>query len=355
MNTVARKKLDLERVDLGVGTPWNLEGSNRHTRSINIQESSMMGNKQNNIVPFFILERPIYRNSFASRNIVDYNGYYSSGGYTCTLSEIVSTEKLSKYPILEDKYHDILVQNIRLMIRENGGSEDIKSIENILDLKTEIIDIIEDLKTVFKLSSINKESLVKSFDYYAVPEDTTLSAVYRYRTYKDGLLHFLQSNGWYSLTTKTVIDGNLLRYLIGPYFLGDVTRKGIDPLVVLVTRPEYLSYIDYSLSLSKEIDPRIFQIWVNPKFDVPRSKWKGIRPLIRKEFLIPFHKAGVPIIEKEDFSELFSKIEVPVMENIGDYKKWIKNCSKDTMSLLREDNCIIPANEVVGGGQMLEI
>ena len=47
------------------------------------------------------------------------------------------------------------------------------------------------------------------------------------------------------------------------------------------------------------------------------------------------YDAGVPIVEKESFKELFKNIVVPEMSDLSDYKKWLHACSMESINNLK--------------------
>lgn len=153
--------------------------------------------------------------------------------------------------------------------------------------------------------------------------------------YKDTVNLFMNGAGCNDHGTRTWINGINLKYLVSRFYLSDISGPGIIPLVCLVTKPEYAEYIKMSIILNKKVDPRVFQIWVHPSFDIPRSKYKGIRPYIRKQFLIPFYDAGVKVIETSDFSSLFKNYTPPKLNSIGEYKKWLNDCSIESINNIK--------------------
>ena len=90
-----------------------------------------------------------------------------------------------------------------------------------------------------------------------------------------------------------------------------------------------------ALVLEREIDHRLFQLWIHPEFDVPRSRWRGLRPLIRKNFLIPLYDAGIPVVEKDNFLELFKNYNPPKLNSIRDYRRWLTDCSIESINYIK--------------------
>ena len=191
-------------------------------------------------------------------------------------------------------------------------------------------EIAEKSKEVQDKISIYLNSKVE----YALPDNVVRRWSGNW-VYKDTVYHFMEGSGCNDHGTRTWINGVNLKYLVSRFYLSDISGPGMIPLVCLVTKPEYADYIKMSIILNKKVDPRVFQIWVHPSFDIPRSKYKGIRPYIRKQFLIPFYDAGVKVIETSDFSSLFKNYTPPKLNSIGEYKKWLNDCSIESINNIK--------------------
>jgi len=205
------------------------------------------------------------------------------------------------------------------------------------DLGMLVINAIEDVKKEFK------DSIESSMDY-GLPESHLTNGYGwpQYWRYKELVGHFIGGSGWALHHTRTWINGNVIKYLVGSYFLADVSytpsgNADINPLICLVTKPKYMEYIRWAIALGKEIDRRVVQIWIHPEFDIPRSRWRGLRPYMRKQFLIPMYDAGVPVIEKESFKELFKNYTPPKLNNIRDYRKWLMDCSIESINNIKSN------------------
>lgn len=202
---------------------------------------------------------------------------------------------------------------------------------------TLIIDAIEEVRKDFM------DNIGSSMDY-GLPESNSSTGYgwSQYWRYKELMGHFLGGSGWAIHHTRTYINNNVVKYLVGSTFLADVssTSSGyteINPLICLVTKPEYMEYIRWAIALGKEVDHRVLQIWIHPEFDIPRSRWRGLRPYMRKHFLIPMYDAGVPVVEKESFKELFKNYNPPKLNNIRDYRKWLMDCSIESINNIKSN------------------
>lgn len=201
------------------------------------------------------------------------------------------------------------------------------------ELGTLVTNAIEDVKEEL-------QSNIKSSMDYGLPDGDY--GWPQYWRYKDLIGHFIGGSGWSTHHTRTWINGNVVKYLVGSFFLADISSTAnnldnITPLVCLVTKPKYIEYLRWAIMLDKEVDHRVFQIWIHPEFDVPRSRWRGLRPYIRKQFLIPMYDAGVPVVEKETFKELFKNYDPPKLNNIRDYRKWLMDCSIESINNIKSN------------------
>ena len=258
-------------------------------------------------------------------------------------SNLYDDSKLKEYPFIYKKFNAQLAKQVNAILSNAQGRDYYWNIINIEERLTAITDLIKKCSVSISLKiSDGAETIAYNFSNirkeYGMP---TLDSRYRwgaYWKYSEILGHFLRGNGWQIHGTRTYIGGTNLKYLVGSYFITDITDPNAHiPLITLVTQPKYLEYIKYSLALSKKIDKRVFQVWVHPEFDVPRSRWRGLRPYIRKEFLIPMYDAGVPIVEKDNFTELFKTLTLPEMTGLNDYKKWLHECSKESINNLKSN------------------
>lgn len=323
--------IDLERSDLlnKVEGLWGGSGNFQDFRFLD--DAYTIGDLSKEVIPFLALDRviPAYINRHFNRD------YFTSIGHNngkipienlCDLSQLENKPFIKAHLLTEIKSH------IGISFPHGYSQTMEDSMEIIKSQKGELIDGIE----AAKRSITNK--LLNIFDEYGIPDTEGELRRYwaSYWKYKETLGHFLMGAGFKSQRTRTMIQGNNLRYMVGSYFLADISTSNLVPLVCLVTKPKYVGYIKYCLALSKKIDPRVFQVWVHPEFDVPRSKWRGIRPYMRKEFLIPMYDGGVPIVEKRSIDELFKTMTIPEMATIPEYKQWLKDCAKESIINLQK-------------------
>lgn len=293
----------------------NYSGDSLGSASALLEKSSLIGDDSKEVIPYFAINR-LARNSgaYGRRWTNDLN-------ITC---------------VSEDHFihrfrfnHSYIVTALQLLFKLT--IEDIKPVGTpswkeinlteipIRELKRCINDCIEG---VYKH---NRDYINLSLKY-AMP-DSIINRWSPYWKYKSTLNHFLAGIGWATQCTRTYINGVNLKYLVGPHFLADISGENIIPLICLVTKPKYIKNIRQGEYLETTIDSRYFQIWINPQFDIPGSIYKGIRPFIRKEFLIPLYDAGIPVVEKNNFNELFKQYTPPVFSGISGYREWLKKCS----------------------------
>jgi len=324
--------IDLERSDLldKVEGLWGGSGNFQNFRFLD--DAYTIGDLSKEVIPFLALDRavPAYVSRHFNRD------YFTSIGHNngkipienlCDLSQLENKPFIKAYLLSEIKSH------IGISFPHGYSQTMEDSMKIIVAQKGELIDGIE----AAKRSITNK--LLNIFDEYGIPDTEGELRRYwsSYWKYKETLGHFLMGSGFKSQRTRTMIQGNNLRYMVGSYFLADIsTSNVVIPLICLVTKPKYVEYIKYCLALSKKIDSRVFQVWVHPEFDVPRSRWRGIRPYMRKEFLIPMYDAGVPIVEKRSIDELFKTMTIPEMATIPEYKQWLKDCAKESIINLQK-------------------
>ena len=323
--------VDLERSDLlnEVEGLWGGEGSYRNFRFL--EDAYTVGDLSKEVIPFLAVDRliPAYSNRHWNRE------HFSSIGYP---SARIPIDRICDMSQLEDKeftklhLNSMIKASCKISFPHSYSAEEEDSMEVIKANKNELLESINRAKIEManELLNIRNE--------YGIPEITGDITRYwsSYWKYKETLGHFLIGNGFKSQRTRTMIQGNNLKYIVGSYFLADISTSNLVPLICLVTKPKYVEYIKYCLALSKKIDSRVFQVWVHPEFDVPRSKWRGIRPYMRKEFLIPMYDAGVPIVEKRSIDELFKIMTIPEMATIPEYKQWLKDCAKESIINLQK-------------------
>ena len=346
--------IDLERSDL-IGEVEGMRGGRTEWKELSsfLDTSGTIGNLKKEIIPFFALQRiiPEYENQWRTyRWFTSFRAGYSDTG-SLDITELYKSSKIDKYPFFKRAFDVSYTANIISdtpdfshsgIVRMNSKEDLIAKIKE-KDISSCIMATLDSTKMELKSAAmgISKDSTYP-YSEYGCPEEDGDNMYWRwsgYRKYKQALGHFLRGRGWDTLGTKTYINHRQLRYMVGSYFLMDVTNNDNPThLVALVTKPQYLEYIAHSLAMSKKIDPAVFQVWVHPDFDVPRSIWKGIRPYIRKEFLIPMYDAGVPIIEKDNFNELFLQYTPPSISDIKGHKEWLVKCSREVMENYRVNN-----------------
>ncbi len=337
--------VDLERSDLLRKVEGYYGGHSMYRRNVEDKKCHLIGDFSKEIIPFFAIDRevPTYRYKY---------GHYTKLGYPhgkVEMSEIFDMSKLESNGVPCDFLKQRLICDVHTKLGSrnsplwdvfsftggmgyrhlyNKTKED--TFAELKDHKKALFQAIEDVKVEIS-SRVNRVTEVDT--EYGVPLDTTHYQSWgNYWKYKETLGHFLMGNGFSKQRTRTMIQNENLKYFVGSYFLADGSGENhMIPLLCLVTKPKYVEYIRYSLILSKKIDPRVFQVWVHPEFDVPRSRWRGIRPYMRKEFLIPMYDAGVPIIEKKNVRELFKEFFPPKFSAIPEYKKWLNDCAKESI------------------------
>ena len=323
--------IDVSRIDIQNLGRGMIGGNNSWAIERLFQTSSYIGDEDKDVVPFLAVKRvPSVPGSYR-RYSRKYNGVEAKqhiiGTNSCLLSNgLEETEYRPIYDAFRESFGDLAARHGRDSNYIYGHYNNLKDIP---DEK-----LREFINASIKTTVDNTEAYINSPIEYAAP-DSDFPRWGRYWIYQDMLGHFIAGRDWALHSTRTYINGVQIRYAVGPYFLADISNDNFTPLVCLVTKPKYIEYIRRSLLLGKEIDKRVVQIWIHPEFDVPRSKWKGFRPYIRKHFLIPLYDAGVPVVEKDNFLELFKNYTPPKLNNIRDYRNWLVECSTEVINTLK--------------------
>jgi len=335
--------IDLERNDLADTANGVWGGRSEWKINKFLTNTSYLGDYSNKVVPVFAMDRilPSYENRWWGRIDKD---VLIGGNEGVPVASLYDNSKLKEYgfmyKIFNRMFRDVVQQ---ILSEDNPGAMPHRHWHSSSDsnVVTEVTNAIQQasVKISIALSDCVSQTSKEFTDLpkeYGMPE---ISARHRwggYWRYVEIIGHFLRGNGWQVHKTRTWTRDGTLKYLVGSYFIADITDSdSIVPIIALVTKPKYLEYIKYSLALSKKIDKRVFQVWVNPLFDIPRSRWRGLRSHIRKEFLVPMYDAGIPIVEKDSFKELFKSIVLPEMANLNDYKKWLHECSIESINNLK--------------------
>ena len=300
-----------------------------------LDSTSYIGDESKEIIPVFAINRLCPKNvGYGRRYRSQYTGLSSKVGIigenhfiaSPNVNEEGGWNFLGGW--LREEFHaELQAHHSRTGRSRYYYSSDLGTISDtiLIDLVSKAINKVAIAYTMYLNLPIN----------YGVPDDYHLATWSNYWRYKDLMSHFLQGSGWATHGTRTYINGTNLKYLVGPHFLADITGGEFTPLICLVTKPKYIKFIRMALVLSKEIDHRLFQLWVHPEFDIPRSRWRGLRPLMRKKFLIPLYDAGIPVVEKENFLELFKNYNPPKLNSIKDYRKWLTDCSIESINYIK--------------------
>ena len=335
--------VDLEKNDITLLGGRAYGGRNEWRDGRFIEYTSFLGSslkEDTNIVPVFALNRqlPAPQGGHWNRFLDTVGGV---GGVP--VFQLYDDSKLKNFDFLYKVFNREFMHKLNEIFPDSLRHHYFSYKGNDREGKERLKEIMGEIQRYYSLvcsslSATVKEtcsSFTKVPEEYGIPDD--LPGYGGYWRYVEIIGHFLRGNGWQVHMTRTWTRDGTLKYLVGSYFIADITKRGEDmiPLVALVTKSKYLEYIKYSLAMGKEIDTRVLQVWIHPLFDVPRSRWRGLRPYIRKQFLIPMYDAGVPIGEKESFKELFKNITIPHMTDLNEYRKWLQECSVESINNLK--------------------
>ena len=297
------------------------------TRNCNPDEmTSFLGDEGNKVIPLFA-RGPVsakHENNYMSGNISSILSIISDA---CKRGVVANPDNESNAYFINDHLKKLLLIILQPHVRgtQYGVYSDIPE-DTLIDSMNVAVQSCREEYNKYVNGKID----------YSMRDNFTFGWSH-YRSYKEVMYHFLMGSNWGGFCTRTYINGHNLRYVVGDNFLGTVLHGEIIPLLATVTKPEYMEYIRRSNYLNKKIDPRTLQVWINPQFDVPRSVYKGIRPIMRKLFLIPMYDAGVKIVETTDFNSLFKQYTPPKVNSIGEYKKWLNNCSIESINNLKSN------------------
>lgn len=334
--------IDIQRMNSGGLASLALYGGRAEWRDNKFLDStSYLGDESKEIIPMFAVNRLCPKIVGSARSYrSNYSGIIDKAGIIGENHFLNVIAPSYQDPEYKEGSWDFVVRWLReefhfelqAYFKEKGASRYYYN-SNLKDIPDNtLISLINN--TIAKVKKCYAMYLSFPIEY-GVPDDHHLATWSSYWIYKDLLSHFLQGSGWATHGTRTYINGVNLKYLVGPYFLADISGGEFIPLICLVTKPKYIKHIRMALVLGKEIDSRLCQIWIHPEFDVPRSRWRGFRPLIRKKFLIPLYDAGVPVVEKDNFLELFKNYNPPKLNSIKDYRKWLVDCSIESINYIK--------------------
>lgn len=123
------------------------------------------------------------------------------------------------------------------------------------------------------------------------------------------------------------------------HFCAEETRPGkIRPLFVLVTKPEFMEYLKLCWLLGETPEPSIFELWVDPEFDIVNSRWKYLRSKYQTLYKAKYITPNNIMIRKVPniYEKLFYTIKTPeTVKTIQDRKTWIEESAHITMQALK--------------------
>lgn len=143
------------------------------------------------------------------------------------------------------------------------------------------------------------------------------------KSYNDIIKHTLHGTGWSSVPLRT------LGYRVSTGACYELSRTGSFepiPLYVTVVKSIHIPYLTLCMVLGEDPQSSIYELWVNPEFDVVRSKYKGLRPHYRKHIKAVANRQGIPIIEKDNIQEeLYDSISLPAeVKSIKGRREWLE-------------------------------
>lgn len=174
----------------------------------------------------------------------------------------------------------------------------------------------------------------KTNDYLA---DNTIQFKYLTQEISDRGLNLLWEYTKYNAWSKIHVGSN---YYLTNYHCVLARKEGVNtevkPIFCLMVHREYVEYYKLCHLLGRDPDPRIFELWINPEFDVTKSEWTSLRSSYRKNYKIDLETTGVKIVEVEDIlPRIFNLVETPQFSTISDTRKFKTEASAEFLEAVK--------------------
>jgi len=99
------------------------------------------------------------------------------------------------------------------------------------------------------------------------------------------------------------------------------------PLMETVLHKDFVPYVYLCMIMKENPLPEVYEVWVDPEFDVVRSEFKNLRPHYRKHIKAPLVAAGIDIIPTDSIlTSLYNTVSIPnEVKSIKEKKVWLSD------------------------------